>query len=123
MFFLMIRRPPRSTRTDTLFPYTTLFRSALYGGKIDVGYGDAWHVIDGLYSGFTEGSEYRGAVGLGARRTLSSNGAGTHSVAAVLFKRDDSSLGKRWDFDDGMQIGRASCREKVCQYVENSVVA
>src|SRR3546814_7009067 len=30
-FFLMIRRPPRSTRTDTLFPYTTLFRS-LAGG-------------------------------------------------------------------------------------------
>src|SRR3546814_15265382 len=27
MFFLMIRRPPRSTRTDTRFPYTTLFRS------------------------------------------------------------------------------------------------
>src|SRR3546814_3143141 len=26
-FFLMIRRPPRSTRTDPLFPYTTLFRS------------------------------------------------------------------------------------------------
>src|SRR3546814_17319787 len=26
-FFLMIRRPPKSTRTDTLFPYTTLFRS------------------------------------------------------------------------------------------------
>src|SRR3546814_6191847 len=29
LFFLMIRRPPRSTRTDTLFPYTTLFRSPL----------------------------------------------------------------------------------------------
>src|SRR3546814_7290918 len=29
MFFLMIRRPPRSTRTDTLFPYTTLFRSPI----------------------------------------------------------------------------------------------
>src|SRR3546814_2946426 len=28
----MIRRPPRSTRTDTLFPYTTLFRSAVSGG-------------------------------------------------------------------------------------------
>src|SRR3546814_14504230 len=27
LFFLMIRRPPRSTRTDTLLPYTTLFRS------------------------------------------------------------------------------------------------
>src|SRR3546814_15999877 len=30
-FFLMIRRPPRSTRTDTIFPYTTLFRS----GKLE----------------------------------------------------------------------------------------
>src|SRR3546814_20253682 len=30
-FFLMIRRPPRSTRTDTLFPYTTLFRSVVIG--------------------------------------------------------------------------------------------
>src|SRR3546814_16497373 len=29
VFFLMIRRPPRSTRTDTLFPYTTLFRSSV----------------------------------------------------------------------------------------------
>src|SRR3546814_7841128 len=29
VFFLMIRRPPRSTRTDTRFPYTTLFRSNL----------------------------------------------------------------------------------------------
>src|SRR3546814_12973385 len=29
-FLLMIRRPPRSTRTDTLFPYTTLFRSCLH---------------------------------------------------------------------------------------------
>src|SRR3546814_4161529 len=28
LFFLSLRRPPRSTRTDTLFPYTTLFRSA-----------------------------------------------------------------------------------------------
>src|SRR3546814_11518558 len=31
VFFLMIRRPPRSTRTDTLFPYTTLFRSTSVG--------------------------------------------------------------------------------------------
>src|SRR3546814_15026431 len=33
VFFLMIRRPPRSTRTDTLFPYTTLFRS--HGGVLE----------------------------------------------------------------------------------------
>src|SRR3546814_1375499 len=31
-FFLMYRRPPRSTRTDTLFPYTTLFRSIRING-------------------------------------------------------------------------------------------
>src|SRR3546814_969854 len=30
----MIRRPPRSTRTDTLFPYTTLFRSRLGDAKV-----------------------------------------------------------------------------------------
>src|SRR3546814_20266571 len=30
----MLRRPPRSTRTDTLFPYTTLFRSALNRGAL-----------------------------------------------------------------------------------------
>src|SRR3546814_1627484 len=33
VFFLMIRRPPRSTRTDTLFPYTTLFRSGAMAKK------------------------------------------------------------------------------------------
>src|SRR3546814_7779129 len=44
-FFLMIRRPPRSTRTDTLFPYTTLFRSkfgdaaAQRGDHVDLGLG------------------------------------------------------------------------------------
>src|SRR3546814_16140552 len=34
--FLMIRRPPRSTRTDTLFPYTTLFRSDFSYGRLAV---------------------------------------------------------------------------------------
>src|SRR3546814_4764813 len=41
----MVRRPPRSTRTDTLFPYTTLFRSAGStgaGGGAGVGGGVAW---------------------------------------------------------------------------------
>src|SRR3546814_17496808 len=39
-FFLMLRRPPRSTRTDTLFPYTTLFRS-----DIDMQYRDAEQLL------------------------------------------------------------------------------
>src|SRR3546814_6756833 len=33
----MIRRPPRSTRTDTLFPYTTLFRSRKLSAEVDQG--------------------------------------------------------------------------------------
>src|SRR3546814_3806389 len=43
-FFLMLRRPPRSTRTDTLFPYTTLFRSVVDQQRVlpDLGHrGDA----------------------------------------------------------------------------------
>src|SRR3546814_15260386 len=36
LFFLMIRRPPRSTRTDTLCPYTTLFRSAVGEDSVTV---------------------------------------------------------------------------------------
>src|SRR3546814_16549278 len=35
LFLLMIRRPPRPTRTDTLFPYTTLFRSELFLSRRD----------------------------------------------------------------------------------------
>src|SRR3546814_12044997 len=35
-YFLMIRRPPRSTRTDTLFPYTTLFRSIAVADRLPV---------------------------------------------------------------------------------------
>src|SRR3546814_14437453 len=37
----MIRRPPRSTRTDTLFPYTTLFRSPLIGAVENAAAGGA----------------------------------------------------------------------------------
>src|SRR3546814_5327459 len=40
----MIRRPPRSTRTDTLFPYTTLFRSVALGDKRIV-------LVDGVATG------------------------------------------------------------------------
>src|SRR3546814_12220581 len=39
MFFLMIRRPPRSTRTDTLLPYTTRFRSRDYNSFNYIGQG------------------------------------------------------------------------------------
>src|SRR3546814_3795868 len=41
-FFLMIRRPPRSTRTDTLFPYTTLFRSPVVGANARQDWPSGW---------------------------------------------------------------------------------
>src|SRR3546814_14299702 len=48
-FFLIIRRPPRSTRTDTLFPYTTLFRSEAlveHGSEVPVQYIHGTHDRD-----------------------------------------------------------------------------
>src|SRR3546814_10559677 len=42
----MIRRPPRSTRTDTLVPYTTLFRSVLAGRRVLVSAGPTFEDID-----------------------------------------------------------------------------
>src|SRR3546814_3134745 len=48
-FFLMIRRPPRSTLTDTLFPYTTLFRSAALAELDALALGD--DVADGFSAG------------------------------------------------------------------------
>src|SRR3546814_15821200 len=54
-FFLMIPRPPRSTRTDTLFPYTTLFRSALPAVEGDL-HGEAPRlVLEGVHLGLDGG--------------------------------------------------------------------
>src|SRR3546814_6607546 len=63
-FFLMIRRPPRSTRTDTLFPYTTLFRS--YAGSSLVGYGR--FVGDRRGAGARSGGARREADPVGPQR-------------------------------------------------------
>src|SRR3546814_7787784 len=52
--FLMIRRPPRSTRTDTLFPYTTLFRSMFSSPS--------------MLSGFIRGIGRNGNKGFGRRQ-------------------------------------------------------
>src|SRR3546814_16013212 len=48
IFLLMIRRPPRSTRTDTLFPYTTLFRST--GSAIVEEGGKSWFFLTADYA-------------------------------------------------------------------------
>src|SRR3546814_5619956 len=86
--FLIIRRPPRSTRTDTLLPFTTLFRSDCFAGA---GAG----AVSGVDSASAEGS-----AGIASVRTLSetlasgteagvtdattSAGTGVDSVGSVL---------------------------------------
>src|SRR3546814_7382711 len=49
----MIRRPPRSTRTDTLFPYTTLFRSVIFWTKFSFGLAGATALMVVVYIAFT----------------------------------------------------------------------
>src|SRR3546814_20264022 len=57
-FFLMTRRPPRSTRTDTLFPYTTLFRSVTANTCT---HGNA-QLTDGYQDGATIECPYHGGA-------------------------------------------------------------
>src|SRR3546814_3785924 len=61
-FFLMIRRPPRSTRTDTLFPYTTLFRSISTVAPLTlINHERPWDVTAGTLAPPGLGSEERAA--------------------------------------------------------------
>src|SRR3546814_14337480 len=72
-FFLMIRRPPRSTRTDTLFPYTTLFRSQLAVGSAivdaDVILYDQPHIVADIQIADTQIRDYDIAVGRSEEHT------------------------------------------------------
>src|SRR3546814_17177257 len=104
----MIRRPPRSTRTDTPFPYTTRFRS----GNLAAGFDVQDH--DG---------QLRGGASL--VRPLSPDGGYGWNLRAQHDADSDAAQGEiAWRADWGQlntgvrqQIGRASCRERVCQYV------
>src|SRR3546814_11604564 len=62
LFFVMLRRPPRSTRTGTRFPYTTLFRSL--PDQLDAYLGHIGGTADSnaLYTIFIGGNDIRGAT-------------------------------------------------------------
>src|SRR3546814_14737453 len=115
----MIRRPPRSTRTDTLFPYTTLFRSPRRperGAERVVflrRHVDADHAIDpGIARGGGEpvrpAAQHRIGIAHQDERDM--------RMARAEITSDGEDAG-------GGRIGRAACRERVCQYVSISVVA
>src|SRR3546814_14343154 len=102
----MIRRPPRSTRTDTLFPYTTLFRSEDGTvGDIARGFVDGASVasvgrvadeVDDLFSGhraskFSIFGEHKFDRGLGKRGTLIAFG---NDLGIAKFFISDGALGR-----------------------------
>src|SRR3546814_11825847 len=81
LFFLMIRRPPRSTRTDTLFPYTTLFRSErvkVLAATPTAADGRPGTVLDDAGTI---------ACGLGALRLVTVQRAGREPMATAAFLR------------------------------------
>src|SRR3546814_19724587 len=105
----MIRRPPRSTRTDTRFPSTTLFRA-----RTLVEASAYYPVSDSL----TIAGRVRAGSILGVDRddlTPSRRyyGGGGGSVRGYGYQR----LGPFDPNGEPVEIGRASCRERVCQYV------
>src|SRR3546814_14387945 len=113
----MIRRPPRSTRTDTLFPYTTLFRSRTDSGWTDPhGAIPSTHIIKPAIPGMedqdlVEHVTMRTAATLGLRVARSSveQFGDTRAVVVRRYDRIQSRTGA-WS-----QIGRASGRARVCR--------
>src|SRR3546814_13740875 len=104
----MLRRPPRSTPTDTLCPYTTLFRClgarsfsrrGRQGGRVDLR-----ELLAGLLG---PGVELLLADHLDHDRH--EGVAGAAELGALAVEGLAGELGR--------EIGRASCRERVCQYV------
>src|SRR3546814_18608314 len=131
----MIRLPPRSTRTYTLFPYTTLFRSLFRGGARIVGP----NAVDVAGSHLTA---EKILIASGAKPTIPDVHGVEHGITsneifeleslprsiviigggyiAIEFAGILNSLGSEVTLLNRTptnQIGRASCRESVCQYV------
>src|SRR3546814_13465437 len=104
----MFRPPPRSTRTDTLCPDTTLFRSALLIVRIRALVQRArGNYFTGLAQAPRDG---RSATAVGAVADLDGDDL------AGIARNHHHLIAVRAGDADG-EIGRASCRERVCQYV------
>src|SRR3546814_12035322 len=113
----MIRRPPRSTRTDTLFPYTTLFRAPT--AKSHKGASGKRRSERPRRHAFGRASRRR--AGSESARTAAFSGFPPESLSWDLkIKFAVPSAGCHdclYPFLELRKIGRASCRERVCQYV------
>src|SRR3546814_15268086 len=115
----MLRRPPRSTRTDTLFPYTTLFRSFLVGFPPPVRHFPTtrllvvpvrtWHQVETIVPGMLFRIRYLHPPAT-APVTLVKNNLMPPVPFEKSAKAGEVIMGAE-------EIGRVSCRERVCQYV------
>src|SRR3546814_13513988 len=98
----MIRQPTIATRTNTLFPYTTLFRSARYRRSLK---GEACVMNIHEYQAKELLAKFGVPVPVGyAAFTAEEAAAAAGKLPGPLYVVK-------------AQIGRASCRERVCQYV------
>src|SRR3546814_14553279 len=107
--FLLVRRPPRSTRTDTLFPDTTLFRSGVFATDKP-----AFH-----FGGITraalmpDGGRPLDDPGLVERAAKGGKpDLWVHPLAAATKRLDGRELAEIALMKSAGEIGRASCRER-----------
>src|SRR3546814_15068242 len=142
----MIRRPPRSTRTDTLFPYTTLCRSTLLlGFGISRGFASSFDTKLSLLLALRAGEDSNALIVFMQGVSWLGGGVPRWTLAlllAVLLWRSagrrpafllaapalaatlaSSLLKNRFDRPRPVPIGRASRRDRVGQYVLISGVA
>src|SRR3546814_94230 len=113
----MIRRPPRSTRTDTLLPYTTLVRSdpavlaELLASRVTP-VRDALHMLagEGLVEARTSGGFHLPSIDEPGLEDLYAWAGEVAALAIRAWPRGKPP-------PVGRELGRASCRERVCQYV------
>src|SRR3546814_17531262 len=129
-FFLMIPRPPRSTRTDTLFPYTTLFRSRgtkLSGGQKQriciaraVLKNPPIMLLDEATSALDTESEKLVQEALNNLMKNRTSLVIAHRLSTIQTADHILVLSEGDVVEEGnhqQQVGRASWRERVCQYV------
>src|SRR3546814_19485045 len=117
----MIRRPPRSTRTDTLFPYTTLFRSkqapkrrlSSLSKRLRVSYSRS---VDGVAASLADRLDVAAST---LHRVATSNQNACHQGKKDCTEARHLSTSQ----ECCKKIGSAPCRERVCQNVKISVVA
>src|SRR3546814_14599011 len=108
----MIRRPPRSTRTDTLFPYTTLFRSEAAQREVNEETG-----LRPLGANFIGHYTFERMNQLIIAYHVPAEGEVRLNEELAEWKHVPFDQAEYWPAATGLEIGRPPCSARVCQYV------